>query len=120
MDKPMSRQSQNTKRLAYHFVDKLSDWAKLTTRPLFGAEALYRNDHVFAMVWEGGLYFKVDDHSREEYEAAGSHPLGYVSEGENRALKSYMEVPTEVLEDVDKLHEWAERAYQVALRARKS
>ena len=120
MDKPTSKQADDAKGLAYHYVDHLSDWAKITTRPLFGAEALYRKGQVFAMVWDGALYFKVDDHSREEYEAAGSQTLGYVSEGENRALKSYMEVPTDVLEDTDKLHEWAERAYQAALGARKT
>lgn len=44
---------------------------KITTRPLFGAVALYRGDHVFAMAWHGALYFKVDDDLRGEYEAAG-------------------------------------------------
>ncbi|KOF14377.1 TfoX, N-terminal [Ensifer adhaerens] len=116
----MSKQSEQTKKLADHYVDQLSDWAKLTTRPLFGAIALYRTDHVFAMVWHGALYFKVDDNSRSEYEAAGSQALGYVSEGEDHALKSYWEVPADVIEDDDKLQAWAERAYHAALKHGKS
>ncbi|WFU23192.1 TfoX/Sxy family protein [Bradyrhizobium sp. CB1717] len=100
--------------MADHYVDQLSDWAKITTRPLFGAVALYRNGHVFAMVWHGALYFKVDDDSRGKYELAKSHPLGYVSRGVDQALKSYWEVPAEVLEDGDKLCAWADCAYQAA------
>ena len=111
----MSKQSEQTKKLAEHYVDQLSDWAKITTRPLFGAVALYRNDHVFAMAWQGALYFKVDDDSRARYEAAGSQTLGYTTEGEDHALKSYWTVPADILEDDERLHEWAERAYQAAL-----
>jgi DNA transformation protein and related proteins len=116
----MSKQSEQTQKLADQYVDQLSDWAKVTTRPLFGAVALYRHDHVFAMVWHGALYFKVDDSSRGEYEAAGSQALGYESEGEDHALKSYWEVPADVIEDDDMLRDWGERAYQAALKNRKS
>lgn len=91
----------------------------MTTRPLFGAVALYRQDHVFAMVWHGGIYFKVDDDSRKNYEAAGSHALGYVSEGEQHALKSYWEVPVDVVEDHEQLQQWAERAYRAAVKSAK-
>lgn len=116
----MTKQSEQTQKLADHYVDQLSDWAKITTRPLFGAVALYRNDHVFAMAWHGALYFKVDDTSRGAYEAAGSQALGYQTEGEDHALKSYWEVPADVLEDDDKLIDWVERAYQAALKNKKS
>lgn len=52
-----------------------------------------------------------------DYETAGSHPLGYTAEDEEQALKSYWEVPANVIENQDKLHAWAERAYQVALKS---
>jgi DNA transformation protein len=53
------------------------------------------------------------------YEAAHSQPLGYVSKGEDLALKSYWEVPVDVTEDYEKLQLWAERAYQAALKSQK-
>ena len=115
----MSKRSEQMQRLAELYVDQLSDWAKIKTRPLFGAVALYRNDHVFAMAWHGALYFKVDDDSRGEYESAGSQALGYVSDGDDRALKSYWEVPADVLENGEKLLAWAERTYQAALKSGK-
>jgi DNA transformation protein and related proteins len=116
----VSKQAEQTQKLADHYVDQLSDWAKVTTRPLFGAVALYRNEHVFAMVWHGALYFKVDDTSRGDYEAAGSKALGYESAGEDHALKSYWEVPADVIEDDDRLRDWVQRAYQTAADNKKS
>jgi DNA transformation protein len=72
------------------------------------------------MVWQGALYFKVDDQSRVVYEAAHAQPLGYVSKGEDAALKSYWEVPADVTEDYEKLQQLAERAYQAALKSGKN
>ncbi len=115
----MSKHFEEGKKLADHYVDQLSDWAKITTRPLFGAVALCRGDHVFGMIWNGALYFKADDESQGEYEAAHSHPLEYASKGEERSLKTYWEVPADVLEDDDRLKQWADRAHQASLRAEK-
>ncbi|PUA19556.1 TfoX/Sxy family protein [Glaciimonas sp. PCH181] len=112
-------QSKRAEALAEHYVDQLASWAHISTRPLFGACGLYRQGHVFAMVWQGALYFKVDDDSRLAYVAAQSHTLGYVSNGEQHALKSYWEVPADVVEDRETLCLWAERAYQIALQGGK-
>lgn len=114
----MSQHSAQMQKLADHYVDQLAGWAKVTTRPLFGAVALYRGKQVFAMAWHGALYLKVDDNSRGEFEAAGSHPLGYKSEGEDQALKSYWEVPVDVIEDDDRLKDWVDRAYQAAVKSK--
>jgi DNA transformation protein len=113
----VSKTFEHTKRLAEHYVDRLSDWAKVTTRPLFGAVALYRSDHVFAMAWKGALFLKVDDESRGDYEAAGSKALGYTTAGEDHALKSYWEVPADVLDDDEKFRAGADHAYHAALKA---
>lgn len=115
----MTEQSRKTQAMADYYVDQLSPWAKTTTRQMFGAVALYRYDQVFAMVWHGSLYFKVDNDSRKDYQTAGSHALGYVSEGEEQALKSYWEVPADVIEDREQLPQWAERAYHAALKSAK-
>lgn len=104
--------------LASYLVDQLSGWADISTRPLFGAVALSRDDCVFAMIWRGSLYLKVDNKSRQEFESARSHPLSYVNKGKDMTLRSYWEVPADVLEDSEKLRAWAERAYQSAKRYR--
>ncbi|MBH2008364.1 MAG: TfoX/Sxy family protein [Xanthomonadaceae bacterium] len=84
----MSKSLGHIQGLADHYIDLLEGWAKLEKRPLFGAIALYRNHYVFAMVWNGALYFKVDDESLSDYVKAKSHMLSYTSEGATRELKS--------------------------------
>jgi len=103
--------------MADHYIEALADWAEVSRKPLFGAIALRRNELVFGMIWKGGLYFKTDDQSVQEYDAAHSGKLTYTTnEGRPQALKSHAEVPPEVSEDEEKLRDWAEVAYQVALR----
>lgn len=102
--------------MADHSIAALAGWAEVTRKPLFGAIALRRNELVFGMIWKGGLYFKTDEQSVQEYDAADSDKLRYTDHGGNsHALKSCAEVPPEVTEDEDKLRQWAETAYQVAL-----
>lgn len=113
----MTKLTRQSRELAEHYASELSGLGPITTRPLFGAIALYRDAHVLAMVWNGALYFKVDDASRPDYKAAGSHALGYVAEGHEHALKSYCEVPVDVIEDHEKLLDWAQRAWSAALKA---
>ena len=102
---------------ANELAERLAPWASVTTKSLFGAISLYRGDHVFAMVWKGAVYFKVDDDTRKVFEAAGSHELEYQSQGKAQALKSYMEAPAEVMEDDEVLVQWAERAYRAAVKS---
>ena len=103
--------------MADHYVEALADWAEVTRTPLFGAIALRRNDLVFGMIWKGGLYFKTDEESVQEYDSAHSSKLTYTTnEGKSQALKSYAEVPPDVSEDEEKLREWAEIAYKAALK----
>ena len=102
--------------MADHYIAALAGWADVTRRPLFGAIALRRNDLVFGMIWKGGLYFKTDEKSVQDYDAADSNKLLYSDHsGKTQALKSYAEVPPDVTEDEDKLRQWAETAYQAAL-----
>jgi DNA transformation protein len=115
----MKKITNQNNELAQYYAEQLSGWARITTRPLFGAVALYRDHQVFAMAWKGSLYFKVDDASRPEYEAAGSQPLGYVADGNEHALKSYWEVPVDVIEEHEALLAWAQRAWRAALKPAK-
>ena len=107
----MTTKTERAKEIA----ERLSPWANVTTKPLFGAVALYRGEHVFAMLWQGAIYFKVDETTRKDFDAAGSHALEYHSQGKPRALKSYMEAPADILEDDETLSHWADKAYRAAI-----
>jgi DNA transformation protein and related proteins len=73
----------------------------LSLHVLIRSIALYRNGQFFAMAWKGILYFKVDEATRKDCEAANSHALGYLSEGVDHSLKSFWEVPADVIEGRD-------------------
>jgi DNA transformation protein len=115
----MPAKSKVDEELAQFAIEQLAMDGPIVTRPLFGAIALYRNGQVFAMAWKGSLYFKVDEATRKDYEAANSHALGYVSEGADHALKSFWEVPADVIEDQDTLRIWARKACEAATKSAK-
>lgn len=106
-----------TGQLLAHCLDRLEGWA-VATRPLFGTTALYRDGLVFALVWRGSVYFKVDAESRADYEAARSRPFTFTTrKGEEAAVPSYWEAPAEVIEDDEPFLIWAERACRAARTA---
>ena len=115
----MSTKSKDNEEMAQFVIEQLAMDDAIVTRPLFGAIALYRNGQVFAMAWKGSLYFKVNEATRKDYEAANSHALGYVSEGVDHSLKSFWEVPADVIEDREALREWAGKACEAATKSAK-
>ena len=72
----MPAKSQASERLAQFVIEQLAMNDPIVTRPLFGAIGLYRNGQVFAMAWKGSLYFKVDEATRKDYEAAHAACIG--------------------------------------------
>ena len=97
-------------------IEQLEHVARITDKSMFGGVGLYAEDYFFALIADDRLYFKVDDTNRPDFEAAEMEPFRPYDD--DRAMK-YYEVPIEVLEDVDALQEWAEKAIDVARRARK-
>jgi DNA transformation protein and related proteins len=91
-------------------LDRLSELGDITSRPLFGGHGIYWNDVIFGILFRGRLYFKVDDESKDEYLARGMGPF---QPNERQTLKSYYEVPPEILDDQEALLSWAREAIRV-------
>jgi len=90
-----------------YVLDQLSGLERVEARRMFGAHGLYNAGVFFAIVAAGRLYFKTDEESRAEYERRGRGPLRPT---EKMTLKTYYEVPVDVLEDDEALCLWALRA----------
>jgi DNA transformation protein len=88
-------------------VDQLTRLGPVEARAMFGAHGLYCGGVFFAIVADGRLYFKTDAGSRPEYEAWGMGPF---RPNPKQTLRTYYEVPVEILEDDEALAAWAERA----------
>lgn len=76
---------------------------------MFGGYGLYRGDVFFGIIHKSRLYFKTDPKSLPSYLEAGMKPF---RPNDKQTLKSYYEVPVDVIEDSDQLIAWARRAFQ--------
>jgi DNA transformation protein and related proteins len=96
-------------------VDQLSRVLdQVRARRMFGGVGIYSADSFFALIADDKLYFKVDDSNRPDYETRGMEPFRpYGAEGE---VMQYYQVPEELLEDVEALRPWAEKALAAAAR----
>ena len=95
-------------------VEQLRELPRLACRAMFGGYALYSAGRTFGIIAFGKLFFRVDDESRKEYQAAGSGPFTYKTKKGMRQAKNYFEVPIDVLESAPQITEWAERAVKAA------
>ena len=84
----------------------------IRSRSMFGGVGIYADDVFFALIASDMVYLKVDDGNRGDYEARGMKPFRPF--GEHGEVMSYYQLPEDVLEDLESLREWAERAIAVA------
>src|SRR3954466_14553856 len=99
-------------RLDDRIVDHLSPLGEVTARPLFGGHGLYWRETIFGILYRGRLYLKVDEDSKDDYLARGMGPF---RPNERQTLKSYYEVPPEVLADAEELLSSAREAIRVGM-----
>ena len=93
-------------------LDQLSDLEGVNCRAMFGGHGIYCNGLFFGIIHKGRLYFKANDKTRQEYIKEGMEPFRPNSK---QTLKNYYEVPVDVMEDPDRLVDWAVKAVKINL-----
>jgi len=88
-------------------LDQLQQLEDVEARQMFGGYGLYRDETFFGIVHEGRLYFKTDGTTLGEYRKRKMKPF---RPNAKQTLKSYYQVPAEIIEDVDRIAEWAWQA----------
>ncbi len=88
-------------------LDQLADLRGLTCRAMFGGYGLRYREVFFGIIHKGRLYFKVTPDTVESYRELGTKPFRVAK---TMTLKTYYEVPADILEDSAQLAEWAETA----------
>ncbi len=100
-------------------VDQLSRVVpRVRARRMFGGVGIYSGDSFFALIAADTLYFKVDDSNRADYEDRQMSP--FQPYGLGGEVMQYYQVPDDLLEDVEALRPWAEKAVAAATRKRTS
>lgn len=88
-------------------LDQLRSLEGVSCRSMFGGYGLYLGVDFFGILHEGRLYFKTDETTRGNYRERGMAPF---APSEKQVLKSYYEVPEEIVEDEEELASWAREA----------
>ncbi len=105
----------------HYLADCLAPWGEVRLKRMFGALGVYRDDLFFALIDDGIVYFKVDDTTRPDFEAAGSEPFSYPGKDKTpTVMNGYWRLPDDIIEDRDALFAWADKAVGVAQRGAKS
>jgi DNA transformation protein and related proteins len=98
-------------------LEQLEPLGLVSARRMFGGAGLFYGEIMFALLANDVLYFKVDEASQKDFEAAGTEPFSYKRGDKQQALKTLWRVPDEVMDDVDILVAWARTAVDAALNA---
>jgi DNA transformation protein len=92
-------------------VNLLAPQGDITSRAMFGGHGVYWNGIIFGIVFEDRLYLKVDERNRPDFERRGMGPF---RPNDRQTLKSYFELPQDVLADPEQLFSWAKEAIRAA------
>ena len=87
-------------------MQKLEPLGYVTSRAMFGGYGIFHEGVIFALIAGNTLYFKVNNSNRAMYELAGSKPFPHGI--------SYWEAPAELLEEDNRLYEWANISIEIA------
>ncbi len=90
-------------------LDQLVALPRVTARAMFGGYGLYRLTTFFGIIHKGRLYFKVTALTLPCYEEQGMKPF---RPNTKQTLKSFYEVPVDIIEDAEVLTQWATEAIE--------
>lgn len=102
-----------------YVVEQFSTWGTVSVRRMFGGAGLYREGTMFAVIAEDVAYLKVDDSNREDFLRAGSGPFAPYPEKIKTTIRTYFEIPADILENPDELARWAERSWLIARKTKR-
>jgi DNA transformation protein len=85
---------------------------------MFGGWCLYLDDAIFGLIVDERLYFKIDEVSRPEFEAAGCEPFVYDSGKGRPVAMSYWTPPPGTEDDRHEVLPWARKGLEAAARAK--
>ncbi|SIN98496.1 DNA transformation protein [Parasphingorhabdus marina DSM 22363] len=96
---------------------------RIKTKSMFGVDGVFMKlpdgDLMFGLIADETLYLKVDDTTRADFEAEDKRPFVYESKNGKQDVASYYELPEALYDEPDVFSDWARKAFDVALRAKK-
>ncbi len=101
------------------FLEELfAGFGAVAIRNMFGGGGVYHDGVMFALIADDTLYLKVDENTQADFEAEDMKPFTYTGKGKPVSM-SYWELPEALYDDPDSFAEWARKAFEVALKAKR-
>jgi DNA transformation protein len=94
-----------------------SVFGPVEVRRMFGGAGVYAGGTMFALMHDGVIYLKADEHNAPAFEREKLGPFTYSRRGERASLLSYRRMPDRLYDDPDELATWANAALAAAGRS---
>ena len=103
------------------FIRELfAPFGPVAVKGMFGGAGIWSAGLMFALVFDGAIFLKVDEASIPDFEREGSKPFVYTRAKSKRrvggASLCYWRLPERLYDDPDELAVWARRALAIAER----
>jgi DNA transformation protein len=102
-----------------HLAEIFESFGEIRSRRMFGGYGIYHDELMFGLVAGDVLYLKADSRSAPSFTERGLAAFEYIKQGKPTRL-SYYQAPEEIFDDPDAARLWAVRAFEAALRSRKT
>lgn len=106
--------SGSTSQYIEYILELLEPINAISSGKFFGGQGVTCDSIQFAMIMGNSLFFVVDDGSRGKYLKMGTECFWYTKKTGKVNVKKYHEVPEELLDDQNKLLEWANESIAIA------
>ncbi len=102
---------------AAYIEDRFSVVPDARIRKMFGGIGVFRHGLMFAVALDDGrIAFKADEKTVPEFEKEGSVQWVYEHKNRRSVSMGYWYAPERLADDSDAFAEWAEKAFQAAVR----
>lgn len=106
------------KEIAQYFLDLCEGVPNKRMRAMFGGHGLYSGDSMFGLEAFGEFYLKTDETNREMFLQAEGKPFVYEGKNGRKTTMSYYTLPSEIMEDRERLAPYLHSAWEVAKKAK--
>ena len=100
--------------------DQMSGFGPVSIKRMFGGAGVSLDDVNFAIIADEILYLKTDAVSDPDFAAEDLEHFTFGGRNGRRMQTSYRRAPPRVMDDADEMTLWCRKAFEAALRTRKS
>ena len=92
-----------------------AQFGPVSVKRMFGGAGIFADEIMIALVHDGVIYLKTDEHSAPAFDREKLEPFTYRRSGKHTSL-SYRRMPDRLYDDPDELATWAREAQAAAQR----